>query len=129
MSKTYAGQIKELEKLTASVAANASELPPSETYLKALEGLLPEVRSLIVQQAFHQARKQEISKRLKALLVEADKVAKVLHMMLKQRFGADNEKLVEFGLQPFRRRSRKAKPVPPPEGPPEPASNPSNSAV
>jgi hypothetical protein len=124
----YADHIKEWEEITASAAANASELPQLELLRVALEKLLQEARDLTKQQAALQAGKQESSKRLQAVMREGKKVATVMRGGLKQHYGNRAEKLVEFGLQPFR--GRKAKPaetpdVPPPQSveSPQPASD------
>jgi hypothetical protein len=47
---------------------------------------------------------------------------------VRQYYGKDSEKLIEFGLQPFRGRTRTPKPTPPPTGPEAPAPLPSISA-
>src|SRR4030095_14468855 len=116
-SNTYAKSIKEWEEMTATVVANASELPELEIQTAALRGLLEEMKGLLTQQTFRQRRKQEISLRLQALNEGGGKLATVLRVTLKQHYGTRNEKLVEFRLQPFRGRSRKVKPTPPPDDP------------
>jgi len=66
------------------------------------------------EQAALIASKQEASKRLGKLLTEGQRVATGVGKLLKEHYGLDSEKLAEFGLQPFRGRARKAKPVTPP---------------
>ena len=112
----YADHIKEWEEITASAAANASELPQLELLRVALDKLLQEARDLIKQQAAHQAAKQEASKRLLTVMTEGAKLATVVRGGLKQHYGSRAEKLAEFGLQPFR--GRKAKPAETPDVPP-----------
>ena len=56
------------------------------------------------------ATKQELSQQLKTLVVEGDRVATLLRSAVKQHFGVRAEKLTEFGVQPFRGRTRKAEP-------------------
>jgi hypothetical protein len=123
MGRTHAGNIKQWEQLTASVAANASELPQLEIPVAALAKVLEEVLAILNRQALHRANKQQSTQSLQALMAEGERLAKVLEVSLAQHYGPRSEKLAEFGLQPFRGRKRKtaAKPVPPPEGTPEPA--------
>jgi hypothetical protein len=45
----------------------------------------------------------------------------VLRATVKQHYGIRNEKLIQFGIQPFRGRKAKATP---PDGSPEPTPNP-----
>ncbi len=119
----YADHFKEWEEITVSVAANASELPQLELLRAILERLLQEARDLTQQQAALQASKQESSKRLQTVMREGKKLATVMRGGLKHHYGNRSEKLVEFGLQPFR--GRKAKPAETPDAPPpQPVENP-----
>lgn len=121
----YADHIKEWEELSASAAANASELPQLELLRVSLEKLLQEARDLTKQQAAMQAAKQESSKRLQTVMREGKKVATVMRGGLKQHYGNRSEKLAEFGLQPFRGRPKKAKPTETPEdSPPQSTESP-----
>jgi hypothetical protein len=43
-------------------------------------------------------------------MVEGGRVATVLRQSLKAHYGVRSEKLAEFGVKPFRGRTRKAKP-------------------
>ena len=113
--KRYADHLKEWEDITASAAANASELPQLELLRIDLEKLLQEARNLTKLQAAHQAAKQEASKRLQTVMSEGAKLATVMRGGLKHRYGSRSEKLTEFGLQPFR--GRKAKPAETPDAP------------
>jgi hypothetical protein len=62
------------------------------------------------------ASKQEKTQELQTALVEGQRLGTVLRLAVKQHYGISAEKLTEFGLQPFRGRSRKAReePEPPP---------------
>lgn len=44
-------------------------------------------------------------------------MATVLRVAIKEHYGPDSEKLVEFGIQPFRGVTRKPKTPPTPEAP------------
>jgi hypothetical protein len=69
-----------------------------------------EMDHLVQERNFHDARKQEATNRINEILVEGRIVATVLQAVLKQHFGSSSEKLVEFGIKPFRglKRARKA---------------------
>lgn len=122
----YADHIKEWEGLAASLTANAAEVPQLEIQRAALQKLLDEVRSLTLQQAAFQAQKQQVSQRLKILIKEGIRLATVLRFSLKQHYGIRSEKLVEYGLQPFRGAVRKKEPA---AEPPEPSPNPASSSA
>jgi hypothetical protein len=108
--------------VATATSANASEFPGTETRLTALEGVLTEVDKILSEQATFQASKQMTSQRLKTLVNQGDKLATVLKFMAKQHYGNGNDKLVEFGIQPLRSRTKPTV-VPPTPPPPEIASS------
>ncbi len=120
----YADFVTRWEKLIVALLANTADLPHLEVPRTKLQGLLDEVRSLVTQQDVHAAAKQQISQRLKNVLADGRKLATFLRTGIKEHFGNRNEKLVEFNVQPFRR--KKAEPVvkpPQPEPPPQPTAS------
>jgi hypothetical protein len=92
------------EKLLVALLANIAELPHLEVPRAKLQALLDEVRGLVSQQDVHAASKQQVSQRLKVALADGKKLATFLSTGVKEHFGNRNEKLVEFGVQPFRRK-------------------------
>jgi hypothetical protein len=74
-----------------------------------LRGFVNEIRDLIVQRDFYEARKQETTQRIQEILPEGRRTATLLRRALKQHLGPDNEKLAAFGIQPFRGRKRARK--------------------
>jgi hypothetical protein len=129
--KTYAVIQKGLELRSKALAANSVELPQMEIPRGKLDGLLGEVKDLTAQQASLTAAKQEASKRLAELMRDGEALRGFLDAGVKEHYGNRSEKLVEFGLQPFRpqprirlvgpdgeplkRRAVKAEPPAPPE--------------
>jgi hypothetical protein len=95
-----------MELRDKALAANAAELPFLEPKRLRLNTVLAEVRSLTAEQASLQSRKQEVSKRLAELMQEGNTLVVFLDTGVKQHYGSRSEKLVEFGLQPFRSRPR-----------------------
>jgi hypothetical protein len=108
----------EMQQFKESMSANAEKLKPYEETRLKFDGLVTQAQGLSQQQASLTAAKQEISKKLQETLNEAQRVATVLRFAVKELFGRDSEKLVEFRLQPFRGRSRKQKETEKPQ--PEP---------
>ncbi|HSS51404.1 MAG TPA: hypothetical protein VLX28_20875 [Thermoanaerobaculia bacterium] len=92
--------------VATATAANASELTGTEARLTALESVLTEVDKILSEQAAFQASKQMTSQRLKILVNQGDKLTTVLKAMAKQHYGNGNDKLVEFGIQPLRSRTK-----------------------
>jgi hypothetical protein len=89
--------------------------------------MLGQLRVAAAQQAALAASKQEESKRQRKLLVEGRKLATFMRNGARRRYGDDSEKLVEFGLLPFRGRRRPPEEQPtvkPPETKPPDTSPP-----
>ena len=122
---TSKGKLGDLERLLASLTANASEIPHLEASRNQLGALLTQAREAADLQALHTAGKQEATRNLQTALTEGMRLANVLRLAVKQHFGIRSEKLAHFGIQPFRGipfRSRIRKPRPAPEMPQPPAS-------
>lgn len=116
--------VTEGQRLASAVEANSDDLPGLEVRRSALEVLLDEAHGLSLQQKALTASKQDVSKRLEQVLVDSRKIITVLRVTVKQHYGFESEKLVEFGMRPLRPRVRRAQPgtgpvTPPPgEAPP-----------
>jgi hypothetical protein len=121
--------MKRGDLMSKSLAANAGELPHLETQRTRFDGILVRVSDLAAQQVDLTARKQEITRQMAALLLEGRELLTFLKAGVRQHFGRRAEKLVAFGLQPFRSRARKAGPDGPPlksptaQEPPAPLPN------
>ncbi len=103
----YGALLNSWERLNASLETNAKDFSHLEEARTQLLAMLSEARALAEQQAVHAASKQDASKRLRTLLLEGRKTATFLRGGIRQRYGTRAEKLVEFGLAPFRGRPRK----------------------
>jgi hypothetical protein len=110
---TNAGVLGSLGRFNTAMAANAPDLTHLEGPRVRLDKLLTEAEQVAKEQSALIASKQESSKRLRTLLVEAQRVASGLRKLVTEHYGLRSEKLAEFGLQPFRGRTRKAKPAGP----------------
>jgi ABC-type transporter Mla subunit MlaD len=131
MSKetTYAGKLGNIQQLSTALTANAEELAHLEGARLRLADTLNRAQEVAKQQAALTASRQEASKQLKSLLTEGERLANALRSLVKEHYGIRSEKLAEFGLQPFRGRTRKAKgetpelpPAPPPASPSDPGT-------
>ena len=116
---TYAGMLGDLQRLLTSLTANSADLPHLETPRLKLERLLAQAQEVTKQQSAAAAVKQEASEQLQTMVTEGNRLGNVLRVMLKEHYGVRAPKLAEFGLQPFRGRSRKGTPGSPetPGGP------------
>jgi hypothetical protein len=117
---TNAGKLGKLQRLSTALAANSGDLPNLGGSITQLATLVTQAQEAAKQQAALTAGKQEASKQLRTFLTEGERLANVLQLAVKQHYGIRSEKLAEFGVQPFRGRT-KAKPAP---ETPEPAPPP-----
>lgn len=111
---TKTGILGDLQRLKVSIDANAAEIPHLDGTRHKLGTVLDRATEINQQQAALTASRQAASKELYQLLREAQRLATILRLGIKEHFGIRSEKLAEFHLQPFRGR-RIAKPAP--EGP------------
>lgn len=117
----YTGIVGDLQRLLGTLDANREELPQLEPFRQKLVGIVAQALEVLQQQAALKASKQESSKRIQRLLNEGQRLANVVRTAVKEHYGIREEKVVEFGLQPFRGRKVKAvteKPAPTPAPPP-----------
>ena len=111
---TLRGKLGELERLVTALNDNGDDLPHLEVSRLALEELLSQARSAFSDQAAHAAAKQTATRQLDLSLTEGMRLATVLRLAVKAHYGIRSEKLIEFGLQPFRGRQTPEAEEPPP---------------
>lgn len=111
---TYAEIIAGWRDLTAGLTANGADLTHLNTHRQLLLSLMEQSTELAAQQAVHAAAKQDVSRQIQDVLDQGQKLATYLRTGVKQHYGNRSEKLVEFGLQPFRGRRLPVSPPTPP---------------
>jgi hypothetical protein len=119
-----AGILGDLQGLSVTMEANKDQLPGLEAFRLKLAGFVAQSQELRKQQAALQASKQEASKQLKKVLTAGQSVANVVRTAVKDHFGSREEKIVEFGVQPFRGRKVKAATPTTPTTPAVPTTSP-----
>ncbi len=100
------------EQLLAAWEANPGDLGHIEEYRVELQELVQKVRELSGEQDALNARKQQVTRDLDTVKERGRELAQLMRMGVHTRFGRQSPKLVEFGLQPRKRKG------PPPEGEP-----------
>src|SRR5262245_20832943 len=83
-----------------------AKIPAIQYIYDKLAAHLAEIQELLKQRAYHEARKQEISRQIDFVLPQGRKEASLLRGMLKEHYGPDSEQLAAFGIQPFRGKKR-----------------------
>jgi hypothetical protein len=99
--------VTDWDQAASAAEANAAELPHLEAPRIKLQGLATQTRNLLVEQGALAARKQEVTKQLRKSLREGNLLAVFIRTGAREQFGPTSEKLTEFGLVPFRGRTKK----------------------
>jgi hypothetical protein len=113
---TYTGMLGDWQSLLELLAANSAEIPQVEPFRTKLGALLTQALGITQRQAALKADKQEMSKQLRKLTTDGQRLASAVRFLIKEHYGTRDEKLTAYGLQPFR--GRKVKETPPPTGNP-----------
>ncbi len=69
-----------------------------------IEAILAEAQGVTREQAVLTTSRQEASQRIRALLIEGDRLLTAASKILQEHYGLQSEKLAELHLQPFRQR-------------------------
>lgn len=112
-TRLYMNTVNGWDKMDTAVTANNQQVSHLEVILPKLRDRSQRARSLYAQYAAMMAAKQEVWKELQQVLEEGASVMRFLKEGVKDHYGKDNEKLVEFGVQPFRGIKRKRSEKPP----------------
>jgi hypothetical protein len=108
------------EKLLAAVEANPSLLSNLDDVVLPLRETLAELKVLTTRQETLKADKQKVTQDLKAARARIRDQTIQVRAAIKGKLGPRTEKLVEFKMQPLRKRPRTRKPEPSvPETPPD----------
>jgi len=102
----YSIVLQKLELRSKALATNIEETPELAVSLATLDGFLASLRELTTEQARLTAAKQDVSQRIAELIDKAQKLLTFLDLGVKQHYGNRAEKLVEYGVQPFRSKPR-----------------------
>lgn len=104
VERRYLNRINGWSHVAAGVSANPQGTEHLQPGSVRLEGLHTEATRLSVQQAALTTAKQEVTKKLQEVLREGDALADFLRTGARAHFGPDSEKMIEFGMQPYRGR-------------------------
>ena len=114
VEKSYADVVAGWKDLRGGLTANVADVPYLELHTQQLGGFITQTEDLTNQQAAHTAAKQQVTRQIEELIDLGQKLATFLRVGVRQHYGNRSEKLVEFGLQPFRGKKRPPEPIPPP---------------
>ena len=102
--------LSQLEALAHSVTPEVTtDVPHLESSHVKLQLLLEEIKKLLTRRDFYQSRKQEATRKAHDRIRQAKSTANLLRKGLTEHYGADNEQLAAFNIQPFRGRKKSKK--------------------
>ena len=111
--ESYGDHMSAWDKLAASLENNSEDLGYLRRELAILKEALTEAREAKHRQIMLRAASQQASRDLDAAMEKANEIAVRLHKGILTQYGYRSEKLVEFGLRPWRPRRPKAAPEAP----------------
>ena len=103
----YAYTVEDWMRLNDSLEADRDAIAFLEEERLKLKAMAARAQELVTRRAALEAEKQTVTKELQAILEQGRTVATFLRAGLKQSLGERNEKLTQFGIRPFRGRSRR----------------------
>jgi hypothetical protein len=126
-AKTYGDVLASWEAMHSAMIKNVQDFPHLQDRMDRLAEFLGRARDFVVRHEEAAAERRTLSRGLRELVREGEKVSTFLRTGLKEHYGNRSEKLIEFGIEPLRRRPRVVKPPEPAgtEPKPEPTAAPS----
>jgi hypothetical protein len=119
---SYAGTTDAWERLLVATQENLEQLPSVEPHRSALEKHLQATKTVKARQDSHTAARQEATQELRAMIGQGRELVIRLRGAIRAELGPRSERLVQFGIAPIRKRTRRRKPEEPgpePSTPPE----------
>jgi hypothetical protein len=112
---SQADVLTEAERILAAMQANDADIAHLSGSRDKLQSHLEMARELSRQQSSLAASKQEATSQLQQTLHDLAKLIHFLRIGFKEHYGTRSEKLVDYGVKPFRGRPRRvqAPPTPP----------------
>ena len=98
----YMHKVAGWEVTNTGLTANQEQIQFLEGHRGELEQKMVRFKELSTKHAALTTSKQEVGKEMRQLFREVETLVAFIRTGIRQHFGKDSEKLIEFGLQPFR---------------------------
>lgn len=82
-----------------------------QEHRETLLAMYQEALALAAKRDAHRAAKQEASRALAETLERGRRLKTMMRLLIKQQYGLESERLVEFGIRPLRGTRKRAKPA------------------
>jgi len=107
----HAKVFRDWESLVESCIKNGELLPGVESLRAVLEAFLAQAKEAKAEQANLEGHRQAMTQRLQKIIQGGEDAARDIRGFVRVRLGSRSEHLVQFGVPPIRKRSRKAKAI------------------
>jgi hypothetical protein len=102
--RTQSAILGDLQRLSAVLTENADELQLMGGAIAELESVVRRAQAAAQRQAALAASRMEATEEFQRLLREGSRLGNSVRQQLKYLYGIGSNKLVEFGMQPYRGR-------------------------
>ena len=113
----YMHKVAGWEVTGTGLTANQAQFPHLDGHRQELLEATAHFKELSTQFNALTTSKQDVNKDMQALFRRVETLVAYLRTAVRQHYGKDSEKLIEFGLQPYRGGRTPAPKVPLPEAP------------
>ena len=114
---SQADVVTEAERILAAMQANDADIAHLAGSRDKLQSHLEMAKELFRQQSSFAASKQQATSQLQQTLHDLAKLIHFLRFGFKEHYGTRSEKLVDYGVRPFRGKPRRAAAPPAPPAP------------
>lgn len=109
---SQADVVTEAERILAAMQANDADIAHLNGSRDKLQSHLELAKELFRQQSSFAASKQQATSQLQQTLHDLAKLIHFLRIGFKEHYGTRSEKLVDYGVRPFRSRPRRVETTP-----------------
>jgi hypothetical protein len=104
--KAFAQVTADWDQLLAAVEANRADLPEVEAFRVQLEANLEDLRAAYARRASLEAERLQATRAVSASLAHGKALASRIRIWVRGQYGRHSNKLIEFGIKPYRRQGR-----------------------
>lgn len=109
---SFQGTLTDWEGLLSAIEANQGEIPNIEVYAAQLAAAVRDLKEIRARKAALRSELRELTQSFLGKLAFAADLAIRTRSWVRAWYGAYNDKLKEFGIEPIRKRGPRRKPAP-----------------
>lgn len=114
--ENYVATVSAWRQFIDSVDEEIAQMPQVQDLVAQLEVMYGRAQELVLERAALQAAKQAATRELQEILPNGRIAINCLRKTLRYKFGKENPRLIQYGIRPYRRRTRSKKEKAPEDG-------------